>query len=244
MIRVESRGAVRVVTLDRADKRNALTVKMLRELQAAISITKREGALVLLGAGPVFCAGFDLKERERGDHDGLATLRRQLTELSEVLDAMSHAVPVVVGVHGAAVAGGCALLGAADVVIAEQDAMLGYPVLRLGISPAVTGPWLRHAVGDGRARSLMLDPTLIDARRALAMGLVHETVEGAEALERRAIEVAEALAAKPSPLAMTRTKDWLRTIASRMADEDTKAALAASLGAIDDDTATRLAGRK
>lgn len=244
MIRVESRGAVRVVTIDRPDKRNALTVKMLGTLMKAVMRTAPARAIVLLGTGPVFCSGFDLNERKWGDRNGLATLRSQLRALAGAIDVMScGGAAVVVGVQGAAVAGGCALLGGADVVVAERSGKVGYPVLRLGISPAVTAPYLRGAVGDGAVRSLLLDPTLISAERAHELGLVHELVNGPDAVAGRAIAIAEALAAKPGR-AVSATRMWLKEIETGMEKAGPQEGLAASLNAIDDETATRLAGRK
>lgn len=250
MIRVEGRGAVRVVTLDRADKRNALTVAMLGDLKRAFedlgpASAEPVRAVVLLGAGPVFCAGFDLNEDIARDADPLAALRLQLTGLAEAVAAMrAGGAAVVAGVQGAAVAGGCALLGGADMVVAERGARLGYPVLRLGISPAVTGPWLAAMVGDGAARALMLEPELIGAERALAVGLVHEVVDGAGVVEARAMEVAAMLAGKPGG-AVAATRGWLDEIgrgeiARSMERAGPGEALAASLAAVDGETERRM----
>ena len=208
---------------------------MLAELCRAFASAAGTKACVLLGEGPVFCAGFDL--HERAHQRELPALRAQLEQLAATITAMRRAAcPVVVGVQGAAIAGGCALLGGADVVIADRGAKLGYPVVRLGISPAVTAPFLRQRVGDGAARALLLDPALIGAERALAIGLVDGLVDDPAQVQEVARRHAIRLAAKPHG-AIAATSTWVCTLApARSADR----ALQASLDAIDDDTFDRL----
>ncbi|MEM0983423.1 MAG: enoyl-CoA hydratase/isomerase family protein [Planctomycetota bacterium] len=209
MIRVEDEGPVRIITLDRAEKRNALTPPMLSRLaDAAEDLGSTDSRAVLVrGEGKVFCAGFDLDEC-RGDTSG-EVMRAFMNELSRAIAAMRSApMPVVLCAHGAAVAGGCALLGGADVVVADPAAKLGYPVVRLGISPAVSAPFLRLGAGDGSCRVRMLDPGLIDGARAAEIGLVHELAEDASS---RAREIAASLAAKPRD-AVRATKRLLNEI--------------------------------
>lgn len=207
MILVEPRGNVALITLDRAHKRNALTPVMLASLCGAVDRATSAGAIVLLGAGETFCAGFDL-DLCRDSPDG-AAMRELLGGLSRAIVTLRSApCPVVAGVQGAAIAGGCALLGGADVVISEPRARFGYPVLRLGVSPAVSVPFLTLAVGAGPARCRLLDTALVDAPEAVRIGLVHELAADAGAVPEWAIAVAEALAAKPRR-AMAMTKRWL-----------------------------------
>jgi len=197
MIQVHTENLVTVITLDRGEKRNAMLPGMLVDFEAAVrGISDDTRAVVVLGAGKVFCAGFDLKvcaADESGD-----TMRALLTGLSACVVAMREcAVPVVLGVHGCAVAGGCALLGGADVVVADRGALLGYPVVKIGVSPAVSAAFLASAVPFGVARALMLDPGLIDGSRGFEIGLVHELVEGAGDVGGRALEIGEGFALKP-----------------------------------------------
>ncbi len=238
MIRVRDQGSVRVVTLGRPDKRNALTVRMLGDLTRVFEDASGVRVFCLVGEGAVFCAGFDLYERVEGDP--LAAIRMQLEGLAGTIQAMrSGGVPVVVGVHGAAVAGGCALLGGGDVVVGERGVKVGYPVLKLGISPAVTGPYLRAAVGDGAMRGLLLDPTLIDGQRAHDLGLIHELVDDAEAVRGKAMEIARRIADKPGG-GVAATRQWLGVLEGKEAGEQRRAGLAASLDALDDETIQRL----
>ncbi len=221
MIARERIGNLERIVLSRPERRNALTPAMLADLATRLEDAGDANALVVLGEGKVFCAGFDLAlcVGEEGD----ANLTSLLTDLSRCIAAMRDLqCPVVMGVQGAAIAGGCALLGGADVVVAHPEAKLGYPVTRLGISPAVSAPFV--ATAPGQARRLMLDPGLIDASRGYEMGLVHELHEEPAA---RAMEQAEQLAAKPLH-ALSATKQWL----NELMPADGKGGLATSLSLV------------
>ncbi len=215
MIRTETTSGVATITLDRADKRNALTPAMLGDLAKAISdVEGRANVILLRGEGSVFCAGFDLSLCR----DDSAALGELLTGLSECVRALrGSSAPVVIACHGAAIAGGCALLGGADVVVADRGAKLGYPVVRLGISPAVSAPFLRQQVGDGPARARLLDPELISGERGHELGLVQELVESREDVGGAAESIAGSIAAKPSS-ATSETKRWLSIIEGRPPD--------------------------
>tara|TARA_R110000782_G_scaffold20398_5_gene55146 strand:+ start:51747 stop:52481 length:735 start_codon:yes stop_codon:yes gene_type:complete len=197
MIRVEYLNPLAAVTLARSDKRNALTPEMLDSLAGALErIPPEIKAVVMFGDGPAFCAGFDLKLCA-ADPSG-ETMRQLLTGLSRCVRAMrALEQPVILGIHGAAVAGGCALLGGADIVVAERATKLGYPVANIGVSPAVSAPFLAATIADGPARARMLDPQLITAGEALRIGLVHEIADGPGATRERANDIARNLAAKP-----------------------------------------------
>jgi enoyl-CoA hydratase/carnithine racemase len=138
---------------------------------------------------------------------------------------------VVIAAHGAAIAGGCALLGGGDFVITDTHAKLGYPVTRLGISPAVSSPFLRQMVGDGPARARLLDSELIDGTAACAIGLAHECLDNADAVVPRAMDLARALAAKPSG-GLRETKRWLNHLDGSCDGETIHGALHASLGLV------------
>ena len=209
MIRAAVESSVYSVVINRPDKRNALTPEMLDAMLAAVRSPPRGARVLLLrGEGPVFCGGFDLKMCL----DKPGTLEALLRGLAEVVVELKRApVPVVGAAQGAAIAGGCALLGGCDIVLTNDDAKLGYPVTPLGISPAVSAPFLRQLVGDGPSRERQLDPALIGGRRAVEIGLAHESLATVEAVLPRARAVAEVLASKP-PGAMAATRAWLREI--------------------------------
>lgn len=229
MIRVADEDPVRVITLARAEKRNALTPGMLGEMKAAVeSAGPAVRVIVLAGEGAVFCAGFDLGLCAASP-DG-SVMRALLSGLSGLIIAL-RGFPgcVVAAAHGAAIAGGCAILGGADVVVADRGAKFGYPVLRIGVSPAVSGPFLGVGVGFGAARALMLDTGLIDGARAEEIGLVHELVDGPGEVMGRTMEVARGLAER-SPTAIAATKRWLNEIEEGMRGVTPERGLAVSVG--------------
>jgi len=211
MIRVTLSEGVATITLARPDRRNALTPELLERLIAEIpAAAASAGALLLTGDGKCFCAGFDLSLC-RDDHSG-AVMRKLLTELSRAVQSLRDTpAPVVIAAHGAAVAGGCALLGGGDIVVTNDEAVLGYPVTRMGISPAVSAPFLRQAVGDGPCRERMLDSGLISGREAARIGLADECTGDPDGVLVRAGQIAAQLAAKPKA-AIQATKRWLNEI--------------------------------
>jgi methylglutaconyl-CoA hydratase len=232
MIRLEHRGPIALATLCRAEKRNALTPEMLRDLSDAASSLReapptgeKARALALTGDGPVFCAGFDLSLC-RDDPQVMAAL---LTALSQACRALRRLpIPVVCAAAGAAVAGGCALASACDLVVTDEGARLGYPVVRLGVSPAVSGPMFAARVGWGRARERMLDPETVSGAEAVRIGLAHECVPTADAAKDRAIQMAQMFAQKP-PHGLAATKRWLNELDGTDRDDVNDAALGASL---------------
>ncbi|MBI1190440.1 MAG: hypothetical protein GC200_07160 [Tepidisphaera sp.] len=231
MILTEPIGTVSVIRLDRAAKRNALTPKMLASLVSAISTAASARAIVLSGVGDVFCAGFDLAASQNDD----TVLPALLDQLSKACDALRQApCPVVCSAHGAAIAGGCALASACDFLVTNDDAKLGYPAVKLGISPAVSAPHFTPLAGFGPARALMLDPRVISGRDALRLGLAAASLPAPGECEAHAIALATALAAKPRH-ALAYTKRWLNELDGSDDRARRDAALAASLAGVGSD---------
>ena len=232
--RIESHGAfIARITFDRPAKKNALTPDMLEHLRLMLGELSEPrspsaGAVLLDGNGAAFCSGFDLTLcKENSD-----ALRILLTSLSAAISAMrSCPLPVVVAAHGAALAGGCALLGGADLVVSHTDARIGYPVVRLGISPAVSAPFLAQSVGFGPARERLLDSSLISGWQALQLGLVHECIEDAGKVRERALQLAELLALKPAG-GMRATKALLNELDESLDDPRIRRALETSLSLV------------
>lgn len=241
MIQVHTENSVTVITLDRSEKRNAMLPGMLTEFEAAVrGIGEETKAVVVNGNGKVFCAGFDLKacaSDESGD-----TMRALLTGLSKCVVAMRECpVPVVLGVHGCAIAGGCAMLGGADVVVADRSAKLGYPVVKIGVSPAVSAAFLMSAIPHGAGRALMLDPGLIDGSRAFGVGLVHEVVDKAEDVGERVMEIARGIAGKPG-MGCRATKGLLNELTESMT-RNSGVGLEASLSRVGSDEERAMLGK-
>lgn len=225
---------VATITLNRPERRNAMTPQMLSELRAAVErvapavgsapVRNEVRALILAGAGKVFCAGFDLDLCR--DHPDGAVMRELLTGLSAAVAVLRACpVPVVVAAHGAAIAGGCALLGGADFVVADAPAKFGYPVVRLGVSPAVNIPFVRVMMGDGPTRARTLDTKLIDGVEAHRAGLVSDVVATAEEVLPAARALAAVLAAKP-PHGLLATRRWLDELAPADAERGLNVSLA------------------
>ena len=228
MIDVTPHGEISIIRLDRPAKRNAQTPAMLASLVGAVERANSARAIVLSGVGEVFCAGFDLTLCR----DDNAVLGALLTGLSQAVRALRSApCPVVVSAHGAAIAGGCALAAAGDIVVTNSGAKLGYPVVKLGISPAVNAPVLRASIGDGAARTRALDPGLVDGREACRVGLAHFCVEGAAQCEAEAIRIAEGLAQKPRQ-GLGYTKRWLGELDGTLDEKGWERALAASMSLV------------
>lgn len=228
MIDITPDGNISIIRLDRPSKRNALTPHMLGSLVGAVERAASARAIVLSGVGDVFCAGFDLALCRDDD----TILTQLLAGLSRAVRALREApCPVICSAHGAAIAGGCALVAAADVAVSTPAAKLGYPVVRLGISPAVNVPLVRAAIGDGPTRTRTLDPGLIDGNEALRLGLVHELAPDPAACEARALAVARLLAAKP-PHALGYTKRWMGELDGTLDAAGLDAALEASLSLV------------
>lgn len=230
------------IVMNRPEKRNALTPQMLTDIRARaieLEAVAAVRAIVLRGEGATFCSGFDLTLC-RENSDALTDMLRGLSAVVRTMRRCSK--PVVVAVRGAAIAGGCALLGGADVVVTHQDAKLGYPVVKLGISPAVTSPFLRLAIGDRATRARLLDPQLIDGLEARRIGLASLCVDSPEDVTPRAQIEAMRLAAKP-PGAFATTKKWLNEIEGSSEDPEIDRALQVSLSLVGGDEERKLLGQ-
>lgn len=233
---------VRVIALANPAKRNALTPAMLTELAEHFRLFGAAGdepALMLTGRGHGFCSGFDMA-LTRDDPAVLGDLLRGLAEALHALRGIDK--PVVIGAYGCAIAGGCALLGGADLVVTDDAARLGYPVVRLGISPAVSAPTLGAMVGGGRARERLLDPETISGREALAIGLAHICTDQPEDVIPKSLHWARTLGAKPAHV-IAATKRHLRELDGASDAARLSTALGASLGLVGSpDQVARVAG--
>lgn len=224
-------AAIGEIVIDRADKRNALTPDMISritELARELDADQSCGAVLLRGEGDVFCAGFDLSLCKENS-DALAAMLRGLSEACRVLRGLSK--PVVIAARGAAIAGGCALVCSADFVVTDQGAKLGYPVVRLGISPAVNAPVVTRRIGVGHARERLLDWGLVSGEEALRIGLADLCVDLPEDVIPRAQIEAARLAEKPRG-AMAATKRWLNEVDGSDTAAEFERGLAVSLALV------------
>jgi methylglutaconyl-CoA hydratase len=208
LLRVERSGpsdAVARVTLARPDVHNAFNASLIAELRQAFTVLAREGptelrVVVLAGDGPSFSAGADIDWMraatqlgvEANEHDAMA-----MADMLETIDTCP--VPIIARVHGPALGGGSGLCAVADLVIAEAGAKFGFTETRLGILPAVISPFVIARIGETHARALFPGGRRFDAIRAQRIGLVHEVVEGVDALDAAVDQaVADILASGPT----------------------------------------------
>jgi methylglutaconyl-CoA hydratase len=204
-------GGVARLTLNRPDKRNALNGELVSALAAAMQRTAADPAvrvIALAGAGKDFCAGLDLAElarvAEQGHEQGLEEARA----LGALFARMrAHPRPIVALVRGRALAGGCGLATACDLVLASEEVEVGYPEVHLGFVPALVMSLLRRKVGEARAFELVALGNRYSAREAMELGLVNR-VFAAESFERESAAYIEELASRP-PGALALTKRLL-----------------------------------
>ena len=198
LLLTEDRGPVRILTMNRPEKRNALnralTQALLDGLRAA-DADDRIRSIVLTGAGPAFCAGADLTEFKdlTSDKAHLVAQRAELTmNLQGIFSRLTK--PVVTAVNGAAMGGGAGLALAGDVALMASTAKLGYPEVKHGIVAAVVMAGLLRNAGCKAAFELVAGGEPVDAARALALGLVNR-VSAPAALMTEACAMAEQFAA-------------------------------------------------
>jgi len=223
-------------------KRNAMSLAMFDALDAAIARIAHDDSIhivLLRGEGPAFCAGFDLGAAV-DDPPLLPQFIRRLSAVNRALRRMPQVV--VASVHGAAVAGGCAILSACDFVFVSPDATLGYPVHAIGISPAVTIPTLRQVLGDGAARALLMSGTLITGVEAHRLGLATHVARSSHTVLEESMSHCGLLAGKGTH-ALRVTKAWVNELDGTLEQAVWDRPAADSAEASGGDEARRLLGR-
>jgi methylglutaconyl-CoA hydratase len=165
------------LTLNRPDKRNALSAEMIAELKHALREADADGAvrvLAIRGAGKDFCAGADLAGLQRIVEGSVMDNLADVDELAELFLLIRRLrKPVVAVVHGRALAGGCGLATACDLVFAAESASFGYPEVRIGFVPAMVMAILRRNVSEKRAFALITSGDAISAAEAERIGLIN-----------------------------------------------------------------------
>jgi methylglutaconyl-CoA hydratase len=219
-LKVEAKAGIATITLNRPEKRNALSFQLVDELLAALDEIRRSTAqvVILTGAGKAFCAGMDL--------DGLKALigktRQENIKDSERIAQLFRGVydfplPTIAAVNGAAIAGGTGLATMCDFTLAVPNAKFGYTEVRIGFVPAIVSSILVWQVGHKIARDLLLSGRTFDADDAHRFGLVNEIVEP-ERLMQRAQELAGELA-QNSPSSVQATKKLINGFITKQLDQ-------------------------
>jgi methylglutaconyl-CoA hydratase len=219
-------AGIATITLNRPDKRNAISYELIDELLAALDEIAHSSALALIltGAGKAFCSGMDLDnlkalvgrspEQNLKDSETMAHLFRSLYDFPR---------PTIAAVNGAAIAGGCGLATLCDFTLAVPEAKFGYTEVRIGFVPAIVSTFLLRQVGEKHARDLLLTGRIIAAEEAHRIGLINEIVP-AEKLSGRAHEVAAQLM-QNSPASLMCTKRLLSEHARTELDAQVRSAV-------------------
>ncbi|MGR3463718.1 crotonase/enoyl-CoA hydratase family protein [Limimaricola sp.] len=216
-LETDDRGVL-TVTLNAPERRNALSAKLMDELTA---LSRAEGtqarAVVLRGAGEVFCAGGDLtwmQAQIRADRDGRRHEARRLAGMLNALNTMPS--PLIGRVHGGAYGGGVGLACICDVVVAEEATRFGFTETKLGIIPATISPYVLARMGEGRARQVFMSARIFDAHEAVRLGIATRAVAQADLDAAVEAEVAPYL--KIARGAAARAKALARSLGPRIDD--------------------------
>ena len=232
-LKIQIDAAVAEVTLNRPEVHNAFDEVLIAEMTDCFGALSGEAAvraIVLQGAGASFCAGADLgwmgrmagysQEENLADAQGLQRMFAAIATCPKV---------TIARVHGAAIGGGAGLVAVCDIAIAAEEAKFALSEVRLGLVPAVIGPYVLEKIGMGAARALFVTGERFSATEALRLGLVQQMTSASEldAAVQRKVE----LVRQAGPEAIATAKRLLREIAGRTPDEaaDTTAACIAAL---------------
>jgi len=230
-VKLAEDAGIATITLNRPDKRNALSFQLLDELTRALDEVEKSTAqiVILTGAGKAFCAGMDLEELKTltgkshaenvADSRKMARIFRQLYEFSK---------PTIAAVNGAAIAGGTGLATMCDFTLAVPEAKFGYTEVRIGFVPAIVSSILVWQVGHKIARDLLLTGRLFDAVEAHRLGLVNQVV-AADELMNRARELAMQLT-ENSPTSLRLTKKLVNGFISAQLDAQIEQAVEENAG--------------
>jgi len=225
-IRLQFDAGIATVTLNRPDKRNALSYQLIDDLLRAFDEVANSSAQILLltGAGTAFCAGMDLEnlqgligrtpDQDLKDSETIARLFRALYDFPK---------PTIAAVNGAAIGGGVGLATLCDFTLAAPEAKFGYTEVRIGFVPAVVSVYLLRQVGEKHARDLLLTGRLFGADEAQRVGLINEIVP-ADKLMARANGLAGQIM-ENSPTSLRATKRLLSEYARAELDQQIKAAV-------------------
>src|SRR5690348_12109386 len=190
-------GQIATVTLNRPDKRNAMSAAMIAELQTALDEIEKSHARVgiLTGAGKAFCSGMDLEMLAAIAQQSPAENQEDSRRMAKMFRRVwSFPRPLIAAVNGAALAGGCGIATLCDFTLVVPEAKFGYTEVKIGFLPALVSVFLIRQIGEKRTRDLLLTGRIIEAEEAKQFGLVSEIVP-AERLMERAHELANLLIA-------------------------------------------------
>jgi methylglutaconyl-CoA hydratase len=225
-ILIHSANGVKTITLNRPEKRNALSPALIAELTLALDEAEACscGVVILTGAGSAFCSGLDIEQLETIHAHTPEEHRRDSENMARVLRALyDFPKPVIAAVNGPAIAGGMSLATIPDFTLATPESKFGLNEVRVGFVPAIGASFLLRQVGEKHTRELLLTGRLLKAQEALQLGLVTQVV-AAEELMLTAQALAQTLLMN-SPQAMQSVKRLLASHARRRLDEELEEAI-------------------
>jgi len=219
-------GQIATITLNRPDKRNAMSAAMMAELQTALDEIEKSHVRVgiFTGAGKAFCAGMDLEMLASIAQQSPAENQEDSRRMAKMFRRIwSFSRPLIAAVNGAALAGGCGIATLCDFTLAVAEAKFGYTEVKIGFLPAIVSVFLTRQIGEKKARDLLLTGRTLEAAEAKEFGLVNEIV-AAENLLTRSKELAEVLIAA-SPGSLSRAKRLMTSSAAAGIDHDLERAI-------------------
>ena len=190
----EIQDEIGIVTLNRPERRNALSIALLRELIGlfeSIGRSREARVVILKGAGPAFCAGHDLTELVDHPLNSIRTLFQTCIDLMELMHTIPQ--PVIAQVHGIATAAGCQLAASCDLVVAEEGAQFATPGVTIGLFCTTPMVAVSRSVGRKKALEMLMTGEMLSAREAMAAGMVNRVVPKEE-LETAALALAKNIA--------------------------------------------------
>jgi methylglutaconyl-CoA hydratase len=223
---LEITGNLATITLNRPEKRNAISAAMIGELQKTLDEIEKSHARVgiLTGNGKAFCAGMDLEMLAAIAQQSPAENQEDSRRMAKMFRRIwSFSKPLIAAVNGAALAGGCGIATLCDFTLAVPEAKFGYTEVKIGFLPAIVSVFLTRQIGEKRARDLLLTGRIVEAPEAKEIGLINEMVP-ADKLMERANELAATLIAA-SPSSLTRAKRLLTSAAAASVDADLERAI-------------------
>src|SRR5437016_8974981 len=223
---LEIAGNLATITLNRPEKRNAISTQMMAELQTTLDQIEKSHARVAIvtGSGKAFCAGMDLDMLVAIAKQSPAENQEDSRRMAKMFRRIwSFPRPLIGAVNGAAYAGGCGIATLCDFTLAVPEAKFGYTEVKIGFLPAIVSVFLTRQIGEKRSRDLLLTGRIISAEQAMDYGLVTEVVPAESLLDRANALADELMAASPSSL--TRAKHLLTSSAAAGIDHDLERAI-------------------
>jgi methylglutaconyl-CoA hydratase len=217
MVSYNCRERIGLVTLNRPEKRNALNPEMVRGIKNAFgqALSDRDCKVIVLQAeGEAFCAGADLQYIQSLQSNTFEENLEDSNNLKELFQLIYHSPKATISsVQGHALAGGCGLATVCDFSFSVPEAKFGYTEVRIGFIPAIVKVFLLRKIGEGKAKQLLLTGDIIQAQKALELGLINGLVP-AEKLKQHVWEFAAKLCREASGQSVALTKEMIHAVQS------------------------------